>query len=279
MDCWYLSAGTEDESAVALCDVGIPVPIPEMRGFLQNMSRKQSLGIDNLTLSDFPRYAQLGDIDHRHLPFLWAEIQRLADRIEDPEDAIDAYRPLPLGIGTNGLRLPLGELWYGDTETLEMFGALDPDIPFIDTNGLGVVAPFLLGVVPDFGVAEAVDAMRRTEADFLKAWLTVEVANDLLHWLSRYVDELTEEMRADIGELPIFRTADGCRPLAEVSLPGGFVDPLGMAELVVRPIAETHGSVLRSLGATELDLHTYISKRLPRNTEVAQADPRLGVRW
>src|SRR5207249_310222 len=71
-------------------------------------------------------------------------------------------------------------------------------------------------------------------------------------------------------------TASGRRPLVGLSIPGDFIDPLGLATLVEPQKVPGRGVFLEQLGASHLTLEAYVCQQLP--TAIQETPLPLGRR-
>jgi len=90
-------------------------------------------------------------------------------------------------------------------------------------------------------------------------------AGALLNWFDEHRSELrqSETLRSRLGALPIFPSANGLRPLTQLSLPGDFEDPLDLAELVDIEALGGRKELLSVLGARNLTIQEYATRHVP----------------
>lgn len=158
-----------------------------------------------------------------------------------------------------------------DVATQSIFRSLADDVPFVDDAELRSVAPRLAGLVDDFHARDAVALLERLDDVIDTAHLPV-----LLRWFSDRSYQVDDGLGQRLVTLPIFPTTAGPKALVDLSIPGGFDDELGLAEVVDTAAISSSLSFLRQLGARELTIEEYARRVVPANVHVAESDPS---RW
>ena len=72
------------------------------------------------------------------------------------------------------------------------------------------------------------------------------------------------QLKESLAALPIFPGASGLRPLSELTLPGDFTDPIGVATLVDLNQLDGRREFLHDLGAKELTFQVYAADYIPQ---------------
>lgn len=91
-------------------------------------------------------------------------------------------------------------------------------------------------------------------------------SDQLIRWLSLNTSVVVNdpELRVLLRRLPVWPAAAGRRSLESAVLPGGFEDPLGIADLLDPERLRNAAPLLEALGVKELSLHEYVRTYLPR---------------
>jgi hypothetical protein len=90
-----------------------------------------------------------------------------------------------------------------------------------------------------------------------------------LEWFTtRHSDfERQPALKPRLASLALFPAGEGYRPLTELSLPGTFLDPLGLAEVIDVGRVRAALPFLESLGAKTHTLAEYVKRHVPRALE------------
>lgn len=122
---------------------------------------------------------------------------------------------------------------------------------------------------PEFGVRQAVELLTETPLDQLESgWRLGRLdLPRLFRWFeSRQIEIFGDDpaLASAIRRLPLGPVGGELRPLAELYVPGGFVDPLGVAGLVELEALGGRREFLWDLDMEELRFETYLHGQMPR---------------
>jgi Domain of unknown function (DUF3883) len=286
----FLYSSEEDEVIPVLEDLGILVMHPEVGAYARRMSgragaRQLSASILAETLLDsgLTETTSLGDAPTaiatpRSRELLWRELERLLGRATPQErEAVQRVAIMP---GADGRLWPAGLLQRADTRTTLLID-LGLGVAFLDQAALPEGCTQLAGLCPVLGLRSVLTLLARQEGAARLAAALDEgrvTAAAFLSWLRRDEQAILTDalLRAQVRELPVYPAAGKHRPLAEVVLPGGFTDRLGIAEAIDGEQVSEHITFLRHLGATPLTLRTYLTEAVPRAAQRPEmlSDPR-----
>jgi hypothetical protein len=123
--------------------------------------------------------------------------------------------------------------------------------------------------VPEYGARQAVDLLAATPLDQLESdWRLGRLdLPRLFRWFeSRQIEIFGDDpaLATAIRRLPLGPVAGELRPLAELYIPGGFSDPLGVAGIVELEALGGRREFLWDLGMEELRFETYLHEQMPR---------------
>ena len=230
--------------------------------------------IERTVLTDLPE--PLTDTSGRLI--LWQVLTLLHERQARNhrvwEQEVQALRRVAIAPGHDSALWPPGELYRAGLQDIELFDRLGLALPLLSLEEgfrtlLGLVRPLDLQAVLDALEAAPPDVFRRLQT-------TPGLLSDLMSWLESQCRDLSEQ-DAEIDRLralPIFPGARGLAPLLELSLPGGFEEPLGLSDVIDLDAVMGHVDFLRSLGIRELDLRTFVLERLPGALISAEPEQR-----
>lgn len=198
---------------------------------------------------------------------LWRELTTLRARPRRAEQQAACVAQLAacaVAPGRDGALWPCQALFRADAATIALFSRLESPPPFLaESESFSGLAD----LCREFTAEAAIDLLSEAEEDLSTALVDGALsAAELLGWFEDRRGEIleNEETRDSLAALPIFPSASGCRPLAELALPGGFVDTIGLAELVDLDHLGGRREFLKELGARELTLETYVRVHVPR---------------
>ena len=190
---------------------------------------------------------------------LWQGISGVLDNSRGQHARLEAEKLLQectIAPGVDGRIWPCGAAYESDERIREIFGALLPsDVTFLAEEGV----PILKLLCPSFTPAVAIKLLKHLPSEELQeSWNSGDWdPAELLHWFDDNKAELTEDMYKRLAGLPVFPSADRLHPLKDLWLPGGFEDPMGVADLLDMGKLSGLSDFLRNLGARELTFADY----------------------
>ena len=202
------------------------------------------------------------------LRLLWEGIPPALQRAakEDRQQALELLKQCTLAPAVDGHLWPCGLLYKADEETRHIFlNLVREGVSFLAERGIRLLEEENL--CGQFGTRSAISELEslHTEGiEFQAGWHEGRfdpVA--VLRWFDTHKRDLIEhrELRRRLVRIPIFPSADGnLRPLSELWIPGGFKDPLGVADLLDMERLAGLSDFLRSLGARGLTLTDYADR-------------------
>lgn len=267
------------ELASILSGLGLPLPHPELVPFYELM-RDQEVGVRPLTLADLvDAVARAGLTRVTPLfeapPFLagveeWQALWRFFDRLTEPY-AQPSVRVRERQL-LNQVALVLTEdmtldrpdrVFRGNAEVRALF----PDVPWVHPQLSERDFPGRL--VADFGVRQAVERLAHLPVDQLEEeWRMGRLdLPRLFRWFeSQQIEIFADDpaLQKEIRRLPLVPVAGELRPLAELYIPGGFEDPVGLAGVVPLEALGGRRQFLQDLGVEALSFDAYVQRELPR---------------
>jgi len=235
-------------------------------GHIASALKKQGL-IKRIDFNDLPLILR----DKSALSILWTEIAILLEQLrrrgskEEKENSKSELRECAIALGHDGALWPCREIYQADPETFDLFTSIDSKIPFLAE--LEEEAEILGTLCSRFFAKVAIGFLEKlTASEFSSAWEDGKFnPARLLDWFQHRRQELTsQELKHELAALPIFPSATGLHPLSELSLPGDFKDPVGLAELVDLDHLDDKREFLKSLGARELTFQEYVTNHVPK---------------
>ena len=202
---------------------------------------------------------------HALLKPLWQGIHGVLENTQGQfarQEAEELLRQCLLAPAPDGCLWPCCSVYRADDSTREIFANLiSDDVSFLDAEGI----PLLKKLCPQFTVNEAVDELERLDFETLQSrWKSgIYHPRTLLHWFYDNKSKLTEPLRERLAILPIFPSAETLRPLKDLHLPGGFDDPIGVADLADMGQLEGLSDFLGYLGAGKLTFRDYAINYIP----------------
>jgi len=203
---------------------------------------------------------------------LWTQIDRLlAQRVEASRRSAMVGRLAQCAIapGQDGAFWPCEDVYRADDRTVRLFQPLLSSVTFQSPLEEPVAA--LDQLCPLFDAEAAIRELEQVELgriEQLVAEGTVDLAK-LIGWFEdqRAVIIESDDLSRRLSALPIFPSTTGPRPLAELSLPGGFRDPLDLANTVNTSTLAERIQFLHDLGAKYLSFIVYARDHVPRALE------------
>lgn len=221
-------------------------------------------GIDERTeLSALPSYLQSEKARRQ----LRRELVLLLARSRKPEEQSNAERMLArcaVVPGCDGAMWPCQEVYRADKETIALFSKIAPHVPFL--ADLEKEAEPLKSLCPEFTPGAAVECLTQILIGGEPESQPENLAPaPVLKWFESRREALlrTPAVTLGLAALPIYPCGEGLQPLALLSLPGNFTDPIGLAGIVDLKQLGGRSEFLRDLGAKELTLSRYASDHVP----------------
>lgn len=266
----------ELESERFLTGIGVPIVHSDLRPYF-SLLRSAEIGVRLLDVPDVTRalknkgvispfdpHAKSWPLGEPAFPeCIWEELRVLLSRKRREDDGlrvVKEVRAAAIVPCRDGLWRAASEVFWTDDGTARLFEALALNIAFAGRHR----ASLALGEhCRPFDAKAAVDALALRPPALLE--LPPGTAGTLLSWFDERKGELrhVETLRTRLAALPIFPSAKGLRPLTKLSLPGDFVDPLDLAELVDVDACGGLRELLSELGARKLTIQEYASRHVP----------------
>ena len=286
-----LQSSDEAEAVEVLNGLGIKLVHEDLRPF-QTLIR-EALGIPILEVSHVCRALTAVGLNQRRLVSdpdvptclrsdqgwddMWNEIVILLARrqFQPHARAVDEelLHPLAITPGRDGARWPCRDIYEADESTIDLFGRLGVDVSFV--SSVPAFAP-LRHLCSQFGVSEAIDALTDRESTLEERWhKDPNLLVDLFAWLEDRRSHIvpSDSIKQQIRMLRLFPSTKSLRTLDEVALPGGFNDPIGLADLVDVNALGGRREFLTDLGMKALDFNTYVSDRVPAKIREGSVTP------
>lgn len=256
--------------------LSLDVAHPAIHSFIYGLPRVEVLGTREINLKglvDAMRSAGLAtpeqpEISTEMLEQAWRELDVLLGRRGADPILLD---DIVLAPTHTGKLASFSAVRRADPETRELFGKVADTTPFLEEETLRQHSPRLADLIEFFTSKDAADLLEHSIGV-----ISNDALPELLHWFSDRTGEIDEHLANRLAALPIFPTSDEPKPLDELSIPGGYTDELGLAQLVDTQNIPFAISLLRRLGARELTITDYALDVVPKNADVAESDPE---RW
>jgi hypothetical protein len=271
--------GAPDTAVALLAALDIPLVHPDLSPYFP-LLRRAEIGAPDLTIHDViaalsrqglaqPTPLAAAPPHLRNLfdwQTLWGVLDELLSRQTRPEEhaaALTALGQCALVLTEALVLQKAGRVYQGNAESQALFPAvawLHPDIP---------PGSLPRRLVPHFGARQAVDLLAETPPDRLYAdWQQGRLdIPRLFRWLEgRQIEIFADDptLPGHIRRLPLCPVDGELRPLNDLYLPGGFVDPLKLAGLVDLEALGGRRQFLQDLGVAELDFAAYVQEVVPR---------------
>ena len=196
-------------------------------------------------------------------------------RQERPPAGVEACALL---LGVDGtLVSPAKAYLTTDSATRTLFAGDPFGIPFLHPGEAESLPGWLKEACRRLEPAEALIHCRKVSA---AREIPPALADDLLIWFGR--QEGSESWGSELAALPLFPTSAGRSPLRGLSLPGDFVDPLGLAALLEVHTRPWLPGLSKALGAAPLTFEAYLLEHLIpalRNGALSFDARQRAVRW
>ena len=272
-----IPTGTKEEEAVPAFEaLGIEIVHRDIRPY-RNILR--SNGVSVLRVKDICEALQMRGLTEQRQPvpsdfrleMLWEGIHGVLENTRrrsarQEQEAKEELCKCALALGLDSRLWPCGSVYRADARTRKIFANLMPD----DVSFLTVerTPPLLKILCPQFVSSSAIKELERLDADDFQAKWREDLfrPSALLKWFDDNKAELSEDamLCERLAEIPIFPSAEKLCPLRKLYLPGGFNDPIGVADLVDVEQLKGLSDFLKFLGAGELTFEDYAREDIPR---------------
>jgi hypothetical protein len=276
-DVFFLESEEEHEAIPVLEASGLALVHPELRPF-HNLLMNKAVGVRRLTARDVAhalcRAGLCKAMDLSEAPS-WIQSQHSREILSreigvllrrrmseaDKDQALVQIRQCALGVGADGRLYPLADIRKASEETKTLFQGATAQIVFLGPNN----PEDLQELISEFDPESALTALEQTPPETLQAnWKSGQWRPAvLLGWFEQREASLSEKQKKRLADLPIYPCGDCLRPLSGLWLPGGFSDPLNLAELVEVDSLPGLYDFLRKLGARELTFSAYVKEHVP----------------
>jgi hypothetical protein len=285
-DVVFLVSDGERAAAADLLALGVKPLHEDLRPFAASLPERgrfiQQLAASHIA-SAFARLGLQGRVAMHDLPVglqaphalarLRATFEELLAANRGGTPARDAVSGIPVIPERSGAGLlPPSEAYVADDTIADQLGPLR-QMEFADGEALSD-CPRLASLCPRLSPAVAVEFLEGLELEVLTNAHRegqVDVAA-ILRWFAHHGDELDGELRTRLSNLALYPSGTSLQPLAELAIPGGFDDPLGLASLVDLDALSGLRDFLLELGVPELTFATYALEHLPRAVEQRGAE-------
>jgi hypothetical protein len=273
---YLLGSPTEERAVVPLLErLGVSVVHPDVAGHVRRMSGwagAQEFTLTALTAALAPADSDPPDKLARLFPqseerlVLWEEAERLLTRKKAGDD-LEAFRRVRIMPGLDGGLRPARDLFLADSPTVRLVADIGIPVQPLDMAALPPDASRLRSLCDPLDVRFMLTMLSRYDGkqNLTDALMSGRLeAATLLTWLAEREEEIIRwKNQARIAALPIFPTSSGYSILDDASLPGGFVDRLGVADTIdTTRIAGCEGFLIR-LGARRLTRQLYLTEFVP----------------
>ena len=282
---FYLEQKDEAKAIPILESLALSVVHEDLR-FAQNLLLSKAVSVPLLGADDVAEALREAGLDqrreHSQLPkFLQSDssMQILRQEIKTlltqygrrrPKDqlagAIQELSECAIAPARDGSFWPCKDVFRADDETVELFGQISPSSQFL--IDLAEDDDVLSQLCPEFDAEAAISELAGLDHNDVKESASNGHfdSSQLLVWFADRKHELRSKphLRESLRALPIYPSSAGPCPLIELSLPGDFSDPLGLADVVDLDALGGRREFLRELGAKELTFETYATDHLPR---------------
>ena len=272
-----ITTGSEEKKAVpAFAALDIEIVHEDLDGY-RNILTSRQVGVRPLSVGDIHgalgRMGMVGQVLSGDssplrsdlLRLLWDGIppalQRAAN--EDRQEALKLLRQCTLAPAEDGRLWPCEFLYRADEDTRRIFvNLVRKGVSFLAEKDIPLLERLCTQFVPRYAIAE-LGHLHSKGFDFEASWHKGHfdpVA--VLKWFDTNKKQLLEdeELPGRLAGIPMFPSAENLRPLSELWLPGGFSDPLRVADLVDMGKLTGLSDFLRSLGAKELTFPDYAER-------------------
>lgn len=273
-DARILTGSQEEEAATAFQELGMKVVHLDLQKY-QNILT--NIGVSRVRVYDVYQHLEMkGYADRRrmssppvkpgNLELLWNGIYAVFKRETEQlkGDAKNRLRHCALAPGLGGDLWPCRSAFQADEQTRKIFAPLIlGDMTFLTIE----CVPLLEQLCPKFTAEEAIKMLEKLDPEQLEdrqrdgKYDPVAV----LRWFEKRKSELSDKDLCDqLVKLPIFpSSAGGLSSLENLCLPGGFKDPLGIANILDTSIIDGLLSFMEYLRVEKLTLSKYAIQYIP----------------
>ena len=273
--CTRLPTDSQEEKTVeAFQKLGIEMVHHNLWSY---WNRLRNIGVTTLSVSDIHHHLEANgyaDNPTDSLPVspdlldqLWQGIHGVLDRTQGHEAKVKAkvlLRSCSLAPGLDGRFWPCRSVYRADNEhTHQLFARFMPSTKtFLSRTDV----PLLNLLCPKFEVSDAITTLASQD---MEQWGESGPIGDfydplaMLQWFEEHKRALEGDLRKQLIDLPIFPSSQDLRPLRDLWLPGGFEDPMEVAEILDIKLLSGLTDFLKSLGVGELTFQEYIKRYVP----------------
>jgi hypothetical protein len=281
-DCRITRENSEHIALPLLQDMGINLAHEDLRFCYSPLI---SIGVGLVEISDITSalesHGLTTSVKHADLPSwirskeslstLWTEIAQLLRRAEKKarKEAEQKLKQYAIAPSFDRDLWPCGNVYRADEKTVALFRELDAAVPFLSKTAPDVEEVLTLMSRLDAHVAAEKLSVLKPEQIAKAGEKNSSLIPGLIRWFetSRQAIVSSNTLKANISNLPIFPTASGPKPLSKLSLPGGFTDHLGLANLVDVAALQGRTDFLSDLGAKKLTFEQYVLVHIPEAWE------------
>lgn len=275
----------EAEAAPVLQHLGISLVAHHVRAEWYRL-RGAEIGLRNLNLADVNAVLRTKGLTGRWMPKdrsdaladdsglrkLWGVLDLLLQvRDRSTAESREQLRARAVVPGWDSALWPIEAVYRADQDTQDLLADVGVDAVFLDEDRLGANGVQLAQLVdvatPALVLTWVEEVFRDHSAD-----VDEPTRLELLRWFFRRWSELEDSDGARLAYLPIFPTASGPRPLAQLALPGDFRDELGLARLVAVQGIEELRPFLGKLGAQRLTFAGYCRDFVAQSVRAGHLD-------
>jgi hypothetical protein len=256
--------------------IGIPIlDIPRLCNALSKNGFDQKVN-----KGSFPEFIQKRD----SLKILWSEIARLLGRNagEKKKNDENSLKNIAIAPGLDGDLCPCGKIFTADPQTIQLFGSINPDIPFVSDDP---DFETLKSLCPAFNEKAAINWLQKTPAEELETkWKSHQLdLNALFEWFENRRETILKDVaiKNEIAALPIFPSSGKLQTMSQVALPGDFEDPLKLSEIVDLAALGNRRDFLQMMGMTQLTFSNYVKKYITnafKNPEISVEKRREAIK-
>ena len=276
-----ITGGDEVHKAVPAFEaLGIET-VHHVLGRYHNILTLGNVGVETLRIEDIyqalkgrgmvGRVLKTSPLHYDLLKLLWVGANAVLERTKVNSQKFDEERRLlgecTLAPAVDGCVWPCQSVYKtNDEETSDVYSNL-----LLDGNSFLAErdVPLLEKLCKEFDPLCAIKELENLDSqrfDFQANWRDGRFDPfPLLRWFTEKFDPTgDEDLRGRLANIPVFPSTRNLRPLNELWLPGGFNDPLGLADIVDTEKLNGLSMFLRSLGARELTFPEYADRYIPQ---------------